>query len=142
MTKHSSRSILGTAGLALAGLALASVLGGCASSAGSSTGPADPGATSPAASIVGTWGETAPQKPYLTFEEGSNVSGNDGCNSLSSTYAVSGDTVTFSQTTSTLMACIGVDSWLSAVRTATIEGDRLIVKNDTGDTIGTLTRAA
>ncbi|PPF81293.1 META domain-containing protein [Subtercola sp. Z020] len=142
MTRHFSHSVVGAAGLALAGLALASVLGGCASSAGTSTGPADPGASSSAASIVGTWGETAPQKPHLTFEQGSSVSGNDGCNSLSSSYVVSGDTVTFSETTSTLMACIGVDSWLSALSTATVDGDSLIVKNTAGDTIGTLTRAA
>ncbi|RFA10338.1 hypothetical protein B7R54_14805 [Subtercola boreus] len=140
MTKHTPRSLFGPVLAALSGLALVSLLAGCSSSA-SSPG-ADGGASGTSISIVGTWGDQSPRQPYLVFDEDSTVAGNDGCNSLGSTYELSGDTVTFSRTTSTMMACIGVDSWLSAVSTAVVTGDTMTVRNEKGDTIGTLTRSA
>ena len=67
--------------------------------------------------ITGSWKLTAygsPDAPTpavtevdatLTFDADGKISGNDGCNSMSGQYEVSGDQITFSQVTSTLMAC-------------------------------------
>ena len=41
----------------------------------------------------------------LTFDGTGNVTGNGGCNSLGGKYKVDGDQITFSDVTSTLMAC-------------------------------------
>ena len=72
---------------------------------------------SQASPITGSWRLTAygsPDAPTpavtevdatLTFDVDGKISGNDGCNSMSGQYEVSGDQITFSQVTSTLMAC-------------------------------------
>ncbi|GAA3589252.1 META domain-containing protein [Klugiella xanthotipulae] len=110
--------------------ATALLLGGCA--APLSSDPGDP---------VGTWGDAEAQNtPFLVVDAGGTISGSDGCNRLSGTWSQEGDTVTFDQTASTLMACDGVDLWLSAARSATVDGDTLTVSNDTNEKIGTLTR--
>ncbi|RFA07753.1 hypothetical protein B7R21_15465 [Subtercola boreus] len=134
------RSLFGPVVAALSGLAVVTLLAGC-SSAAPSTG-ADGGASGTSIPIVGTWGDQSPRQPYLIFDDDSTVSGNDGCNSLGSTYELSGDTITFSRSTSTMMACIGVDSWLSALSTAVVDGDTMTVRNEKGDTIGTLSKSA
>jgi putative lipoprotein len=41
----------------------------------------------------------------LTFDGKGNVTGNGGCNSLGGKYSVDGDQITFTDITSTLMAC-------------------------------------
>jgi len=69
------------------------------------------------ASLVGTWKLTAygPKdsptpavtnaEAILTFDGEGGVTGSGGCNSLGGTYKLDGDQITFSELTSTLMAC-------------------------------------
>jgi heat shock protein HslJ len=119
----------------LVGVASMSLLSACAAGTGAGAG----GAEDPSDAIVGTWGSTADKQPHLVFDDG-KVTGTDGCNGVSTTYTVEGDTVTLGRFMSTQMACTGVDTWLRAVHTVTIDGDALIVRNSSGDEIGTLER--
>jgi heat shock protein HslJ len=116
--------------------ASASLFAACAngSTAGGSGADADP-----AEAIVGTWGSTATEQPHLVFDEG-KVTGTDGCNAISSTYTVNGSTITVKPFMSTLRACVGVDTWLRALRTVELDGDAIIIRNAAGDQIGTLDR--
>ncbi len=93
----------------------------------------------PSDAILGTWGSTGERQPHLVFDNGS-VTGTDGCNGISTTYSVDGDTITLSRFMSTKMACPGVDTWLQSVRTVELDGDALLVRNAAGDHIGTLER--
>ena len=73
--------------------------------------------TTPRNSLVGTWKLTAygpkatptpavtDAEATLTFDKDGNVFGSGGCNSLGGTYKVDGNEITFSEITSTLMAC-------------------------------------
>lgn len=68
-------------------------------------------------SLIGTWKLTAygpmdaptpavtDADATLTFGNDGTVGGSGGCNSLGGTYEVDGDQITFSDMTSTLMAC-------------------------------------
>lgn len=70
-----------------------------------------------ASSLTGTWklvsygpsnamtNAVPDAEATLTFNEDGTVGGNSGCNSFGGTYEVNGQTVTFSEMTSTLMAC-------------------------------------
>ncbi|MFC0716086.1 hypothetical protein [Cellulomonas biazotea] len=42
----------------------------------------------------------------------------------------------------TSMACEGVDTWLSGASTAEVEGDDLVVRDESGEEIGTLVRSS
>ena len=112
-------------------------LTGCGGGDGES-GSADGGTVDP----VGTWGSTAAQAPNLTFTEDGNVTGTDGCNRLTGSWTADGDTVEFGEIASTLMACVDVDTWLSGAKTATVDGDTLLVEDEGGSQIGTLERAS
>ncbi len=112
-------------GLAIAGV-LALALTGCAGNG---------------SDVHGTWGEKVDAKPYLELSDDGSVAGSDGCNRMTGTFTVDGDTVTFGQLASTLMACEGVDTWLSKAETATVDSDTMTVFNTKGDEIGTLDRA-
>jgi len=69
------------------------------------------------APLTGTWKLTAygpmetptpavtDAEAILTFDADGNVTGNGGCNSLGGKYKLDGDQITFSEITSTLMAC-------------------------------------
>lgn len=92
--------------------------------------------------LLGTWGTTAPGSPSLTFDEGGQVSGTDGCNRLAGSWTQDGTDVSFGGSmASTLMACVGVDTWLSSLHSARIDGDTLVILDQGGQQIGTLTRA-
>lgn len=91
--------------------------------------------------LLGMWGETDDGEPYLTFEADGRVSGSDGCNQLVGTWESADDIVTFSDLAQTMMACEGVDTWLSQAATAMLDGDdELAISNSGGDEIGTLQR--
>jgi heat shock protein HslJ len=74
------------------------------------------------------------------------VTGNAGCNGLGGTYTVEGDQVTFSEVTSTLMACDdprmaqedAVHQVLTDTATFKIEGNTLTLTNN--DMVLVLTR--
>lgn len=129
-TRRSTVGLLGAAVL-FAGLA------GC-----SPTPTVEPGegGTTEAPSVVGRWASEEEGDPYLEFEEGDAVTGSDGCNGITTTYALDGTTVTLEPFTSTLKACSGVDPWLGDIATAEVSGDSLIVQDADGEEIGTLTR--
>jgi hypothetical protein len=88
---------------------------------------------------VGFWGtaDTA-GLPFLAFTEDGKVSGSDGCNALSGEWELEGTTIDFSDMASTLMACEGVDTWLSALDAATISGETMTILDDADTEIGTL----
>lgn len=112
----------------------------------------------PSASLTGAWkltryGPAGAQTPAvedaeagLTFSEDGTVTGNSGCNGLGGTYTVEGDQVTFSEVTSTLMACDdprmaqedAVHQVLTDTATFKIEGNTLTLTNN--DMVLVLTR--
>ncbi|MBC7443379.1 MAG: META domain-containing protein [Ramlibacter sp.] len=117
--------------VAAAAAALALGLGGCASVAG--TSPSD---------VTGVWGSPDTQgKPGLKLKDDKSATGSDGCNRLIGTWSLKGDTVEFGTFASTLMACEGVDTWLSQARSATVAGSTMTVQDAQGAEIGTLLRS-
>ena len=118
-----------TALLAFAAVALALGLAGC--SAGTES-----------ADVTGTWGTPdAMGTPGLELNADQSVTGTDGCNRLVGTWSLNGDTIEFGTFASTLMACEGVDTWLSGASTATVDGSTMTVQDAGGDDIGTLERS-
>jgi heat shock protein HslJ len=118
-----------TALLAFAAVALALGLAGCAAGTGS-------------ADVTGTWGTPdATGTPGLELNADQSVTGTDGCNRLVGTWSLNGDTIEFGTFASTLMACEGVDTWLSGASTATVAGSTMTVQDAGGDDIGTLERS-
>lgn len=102
------------------------MLAGCASG---SSEPADP---------VGTWGATADGSPQLVLASDGTVTGTDGCNNMTGSWDEADGTVTFSPFATTMMACEGVDTWLSGAAAATIDANAMDIKDGTGTAIGTL----
>ena len=92
--------------------------------------------------IVGSWESQEPGNPSLTFTEDGKVSGTDGCNDINSTYTIDGESIIVQPFASTRMFCEGVNTWLSGLATATIDGKTLLVQDASGTPIGELTRAA
>ena len=94
------------------------------------------------ADAVGTWGEDAEGEPQLVIDEDGTVSGTDGCNRMTGTWSEGEDQdVTFDDMAVTQMACEGVDDWLRTVATGEVEGDELVLYDESGEQIGTLARA-
>jgi heat shock protein HslJ len=69
---------------------------------------------------------------YLEFQAGGRVSGSDGCNTLTGTYSLKGDRITFGQMAATQMACLHSSGTEAPFRDAlkkaarmTMAGDRL-----------------
>lgn len=105
-------------------------LSGCATSGSAgSSGDASP---------VGTWGET--EIAYLELGEDGALSGTDGCNRLIGSWEADGTAVTFVGVATTMMACEGVDTWLSALDTAEVDRDSMTVFDIAGEQIGVLDR--
>jgi heat shock protein HslJ len=119
--------------LALVALATSLALAGCA---GSSSGAGSP--STAAHATVGSWGSEKQGEPSLTIAEDGAFNGTDGCNSLSGRGTFEGDTFALGTFASTMMACPGVDTWMSKASTATADGDKLVVKDAAGTEIGTL----
>ncbi|SDR74506.1 META domain-containing protein [Microterricola viridarii] len=108
-------------------------LSGCANSGAGTPGGPDP---------VGTWGTVdTTGVPFLTFSDDGSFTGSDGCNTLNGGWQLDGTTIDFENVATTLKACEGVDTWLSALNTATIEGTTMTVFNDADAEIGTLDNA-
>jgi heat shock protein HslJ len=118
----------------LVGLASVSLFSACAAGV-----PAGGGTPAPADAVVGTWGSTAANQPHLAFDDG-QVTGTDGCNGITTSYTVDGDTITLDRFMSTQKACSGVDTWLRNVRSVQVDGDVLVVLDAQGEQIGSLDR--
>ncbi len=111
--------------------ALALALAGCTGSMGDAGGST--------ASPVGTWGTPDTEgQPYLDLSKDGSVAGSDGCNRLVGTWKENAAAIEFGPLASTMMACEGVDTWLSGAIGAVISGSTMTI-TDAGDkTIGTL----
>lgn len=98
------------------------------------------GANALAADVLGTWVSDEKGTPKLVFEAAGTVTGTDGCNGIATTYSVASDKITLKEFASTRMACQGVNDWLRSVREVAIDGDTLLIFNNKGEEIGTLSR--
>lgn len=97
----------------------------------------------PAASPDGIWGDAATAgAPYLELDDSGKLSGSDGCNRLMGTWKANGSEITFGPIASTMMACQGVDTWLSGAASAKITDTSMTVLGADGEEIGSLDRAA
>ena len=103
-----------------------------------------------AASLIGSWKLTSfsradvltpavtDTEAGLTFKDDGSVTGNSGCNGLGGSYTVEDDKITFSEITSTLMACDdprmaqegAVHQVLTDTATFKIEGNTLTLTNN------------
>ncbi|MCD2443666.1 META domain-containing protein [Agromyces sp. SYSU K20354] len=111
------------------------VLAGCAGVQGSAGGGS--------VDAAGTWGDTSDSTaPSLELADDGSLSGTDGCNTLNGSWSVDeADHVQFEDVATTLMACEGVDTWLSGLSEATVSGDTMTVLGQDGAEIGTLERS-
>ena len=98
--------------------------------------PSGPGA----AAVTGQWGGAAEGPPVLWFSSGGHFNGNDGCNSLAGSWVVDGARIELNDEIMTLVACLGMDTWLSSAAVVQVKGDTLHVTNADGQEIGTLPR--
>lgn len=93
-----------------------------------------------ATTIEGLWISDENGRPRLEFHADGTVAGTDGCNGIHTTFTLDGATATLAPALSTLKACTGVDTWLRAVHTVSLEGDELAVYDRAGAKIGRLVR--
>lgn len=89
---------------------------------------------------VGQWGGVTEGSPVLWFASGGHFNGNDGCNTLGGTWVANGERIELKDMTMTLVACLGMDTWLSSAAAVRVKGDTLHVTNADGQEIGTLGR--
>lgn len=141
------RRTVRTAVAALLATATLILFSACASAGTSNTPPASVPATTPSPLpvspiAVGTWGDTEDATvPSLSLAGDGTLVGTDGCNRLTGRWEdEGGGRIEFDDVASTRMACPGVDTWLSALDEAMIEGDTMTVLGDDDDAIGTLAR--
>lgn len=99
------------------------------------------GCSGQAQSAEGTWGSDASGEPQLVLAADGSLSGTDGCNRLVGSWKEADGTVDFGEVASTMMACEGVDTWLSGLSTGTVDGNVLRIEDGAGTEIGTLERA-
>lgn len=97
-------------------------------------------APSNASDYAGTWTSDHPSGTSLDLKDGGDLSGDDGCNTLTGQWSEEKGTITFSELASTRMACADVDAWLSKAATARPDGDSLNVYDTAGTQIGVLDR--
>ncbi|HWL02740.1 MAG TPA: META domain-containing protein [Microbacteriaceae bacterium] len=91
-------------------------------------------------SAAGTWGAAADGQPQLVLDASGELSGTDGCNRLIGSWEQKDATIDFGEVGSTMMACDGVDTWLSGLSTGRIDGTTLHILDAGGVEIGTLAR--
>lgn len=94
----------------------------------------------PQALPIGYWMEsTKANAPFLSISADRKFSGSDGCNTLVGSWATGTDaTTSFGHVASTMMACEGVDTWLTGIASATITGSKMTILGADGSTLGTL----
>jgi heat shock protein HslJ len=99
--------------------------------------------TDPAVGVgspVGQWVESdAADAAFLTLSADGRLSGSDGCNNLVGSWEASDDgSVVFGPLASTLKFCEGLDTWLGAAATATIQSGVMTVQDIDGEVLGQL----
>ena len=88
--------------------------------------------------VVGQWGGVPDGSPVLVFTPEGTFTGNDGCNTLGGSWKQDGGRIVLEDMTMTLMACEGLDTWLSSASSATLEGMNLRVFDAQRAEIGVL----
>lgn len=88
--------------------------------------------------ISGTWRASAPAEAYLEFLDDGRVAGSDGCNRLMGSWTQEGDVIQFGTMVSTMMYCHDVDTWLSGLDCAKINGETMTILGSENVEIGTL----
>jgi len=141
-----ARMLRSTTLLGAVALAAVVALTGCATNGGSAGSDGDqhgdPGHSDPANGPAGIWGDPdTSTEPSLELVDDGTLTGTDGCNRLRGGWTEEDDRVSFGQVASTRMACEGVDTWLSSLDSATVDGDTMTVFDASGSEIGTLERA-
>ena len=94
--------------------------------------------------------QDATREAHLLFQPAGRLSGSDGCNRITGSYQLRGDTVTFGQMAGTLMACINASAEIEgafreALKSATrltVVGERLVLFNTAGNRIAVFTAGA
>ncbi len=90
--------------------------------------------------------DQAEQTPFINFTDSGTVNGNATVNSFFGSYTVTGDSLYFGNMGMTMMAGPDMNIEMAIVqalnegRTAAMQGDTLLVKNDTGKTVMALKR--
>lgn len=121
-------------------LAAAALLAGCTGEGGPAETPT-PTATAQF-DAVGAWGgQSVLNEPSLALAADGTLSGSDGCNRVHGSWSDQGDAVVFENVASTRMACEELDTWLSGLATATIDGDTMTVRGEGDIILGTLDRS-
>lgn len=90
---------------------------------------------------IGYWVEEAtPESPFLSIAADGRFTGNDGCNNLVGTWVAGADdqSVDFGGVGMTLMACEGVDQWLSGLARGRVIGGVMTIEAADGTVLGQL----
>lgn len=90
---------------------------------------------------VGFWGTDGAGEPSLELAADGTVSGTDGCNQLVGGWELADGQLKFGDLASTLMACEGVDTWLSGASFAFLQAGTMTVYAEDGMQLGQLTRS-
>lgn len=89
---------------------------------------------------VGTWTEGVAGGASLVLNSDGTVIAFDRCNTLGGAWVVANGNIIIRMDGGTERSCDGLDTWLGAVASVTVEHDSLLIANAAGDTIGTLTK--
>ena len=116
---------------------------GASLTACSSSDDSGSGSTLTSGDVTGEWAQKD-SDPLVDLElvKDGSVTGSDGCNTMNGTWKIDGSSVDFGAFAATMMACDGVDTWLSGAASATVDGDQMTVLDDKGKSIGTLQKQA
>ena len=92
---------------------------------------------------LGKWSADDSKKaPFLELTDDGRYSGSDGCNTLAGDWSLTDDgSVQFSAGIMTLMACEGVDTWLSGASFGVLRGGTMTLSDTEGLVLGQLFRA-
>lgn len=91
--------------------------------------------------VLGQWGDDDGASPWLRFEADGTLTGSDGCNRMSGSWAVADELVTTSEVVRTLMWCEDYTEWIGGLSAVEVDGDELIVFDADGERIGALSRS-
>ena len=90
---------------------------------------------------IGYWVESnTPTAPFLSIQADGSYSGNDGCNVITGTWEQADDeAIVFTGGAMTLMACEGVDQWLSQAAQGRVQAGVMTLQSADGTVLGQLT---
>lgn len=88
------------------------------------------------------WETPGGRTPRLELDPSGAIKGDDGCNGIGGRWEeTEPGVVTFTDTVMSLTACPDVpDQWLGMMRSASIDGGVLVIRDGDGSLLGTLLR--